>query len=109
MYFLSFNRFWLKHQKWCKKAYLFISIPIYFYFQVTVEVLELLAPRCHLSPLCKEIFHLLQKPHLQVIKHVIKSFSHLIVQGRAFSFKFHIGKIMNVLFSMFDPKTSNTG
>lgn len=34
--------------------------------QVLLEVLELLAPRCHISPLCKEIFHLLQTPHLQV-------------------------------------------
>ncbi|XP_053693780.1 MAGUK p55 subfamily member 7 [Sabethes cyaneus] len=33
--------------------------------QVLVEVLELLAPRCHISPLCREIFHLLQTPHLQ--------------------------------------------
>lgn len=36
-------------------------------FQVALEVLELLAPRCHISPICKELFHLLQKPHLQVI------------------------------------------
>ncbi|XP_050083720.1 MAGUK p55 subfamily member 7 isoform X4 [Anopheles aquasalis] len=35
--------------------------------QVLMEVLELLAPRCHISPLCKEIFHLLQTPHLQSI------------------------------------------
>lgn len=34
--------------------------------QVAIEILELLAPRCHFSPLCKELFHLLQKPHLQV-------------------------------------------
>lgn len=33
--------------------------------QVLLETLELLAPRCHISPLCKEIFHLLQTPHLQ--------------------------------------------
>ncbi|CAG9797286.1 unnamed protein product [Chironomus riparius] len=33
--------------------------------QVALEVLELLAPRCHISPLCRELFHLLQKPHLQ--------------------------------------------
>ncbi|ETN62446.1 membrane-associated guanylate kinase (maguk) [Anopheles darlingi] len=33
--------------------------------QVLMEVLELLAPRCHISPQCKEIFHLLQTPHLQ--------------------------------------------
>nr|XP_029714540.1 MAGUK p55 subfamily member 7 isoform X3 [Aedes albopictus] len=33
--------------------------------QVLLEVLELLAPRCHISPLCKEVFHLLQTPHLQ--------------------------------------------
>ncbi|XP_058125079.1 MAGUK p55 subfamily member 7 isoform X4 [Anopheles coustani] len=33
--------------------------------QVLLEILELLAPRCHVSPLCKEIFHLLQTPHLQ--------------------------------------------
>uniref|UniRef100_A0AAG5DE70 MAGUK p55 subfamily member 7 n=1 Tax=Anopheles atroparvus TaxID=41427 RepID=A0AAG5DE70_ANOAO len=33
--------------------------------QVLLEILELLAPRCHISPLCKEIFHLLQTPHLQ--------------------------------------------
>ncbi|XP_058815105.1 MAGUK p55 subfamily member 7 isoform X1 [Topomyia yanbarensis] len=33
--------------------------------QVLIEVLELLAPRCHISPLCKEVFHLLQTPHLQ--------------------------------------------
>ena len=30
-----------------------------------MEVLELLAPRCHISPICRELFHLLQKPHLQ--------------------------------------------
>ncbi|XP_058060389.1 MAGUK p55 subfamily member 7 isoform X4 [Anopheles bellator] len=35
--------------------------------QVLMEVLELLAPRCHISPLCKEIFHLLQTPHLQSV------------------------------------------
>ncbi|XP_035782248.1 MAGUK p55 subfamily member 7-like isoform X4 [Anopheles albimanus] len=35
--------------------------------QVLMEVLELLAPRCHISPLCKEIFNLLQTPHLQSI------------------------------------------
>ncbi|XP_055707906.1 MAGUK p55 subfamily member 7 isoform X8 [Phlebotomus papatasi] len=33
--------------------------------QVALEVLEQLAPRCHISPLCKEVFHLLQTPHLQ--------------------------------------------
>ncbi|KAG5674330.1 hypothetical protein PVAND_004306 [Polypedilum vanderplanki] len=33
--------------------------------QVALEILELLAPRCHISPLCRELFHLLQKPHLQ--------------------------------------------
>lgn len=33
--------------------------------QVLLETLELLAPRCHISPLCKEVFHLLQTPHLQ--------------------------------------------
>uniref|UniRef100_A0A336MAB8 CSON014040 protein n=1 Tax=Culicoides sonorensis TaxID=179676 RepID=A0A336MAB8_CULSO len=32
---------------------------------VALEVLELLAPRCLISPLCREIFHLLQTPHLQ--------------------------------------------
>ncbi|XP_041779051.1 MAGUK p55 subfamily member 7-like isoform X4 [Anopheles merus] len=35
--------------------------------QILMEVLELLAPRCHISPLCKEVFHLLQTPHLQSI------------------------------------------
>lgn len=34
--------------------------------QVALEILELLAPRCHISPLCRELFHLLQTPHLQV-------------------------------------------
>lgn len=33
--------------------------------QVLLETLELLAPRCHISTLCKEVFHLLQTPHLQ--------------------------------------------
>lgn len=33
--------------------------------QVLLETLELLAPRCHISPLCREAFHLLQTPHLQ--------------------------------------------
>lgn len=33
--------------------------------QVLLEVLEQLATKCHLSPLCKEAFHLLQNPHLQ--------------------------------------------
>lgn len=33
--------------------------------QVLLETLELLSPRCHISPLCREIFHLLQTPHLQ--------------------------------------------
>lgn len=33
--------------------------------QVLLETLELLAPRCHISPLCREVFHLLQTPHLQ--------------------------------------------
>ncbi|XP_065081111.1 MAGUK p55 subfamily member 7 isoform X3 [Ochlerotatus camptorhynchus] len=33
--------------------------------QVLIEVLELLAPRCHISPLCREVFHMLQTPHLQ--------------------------------------------
>ncbi|XP_039445759.1 MAGUK p55 subfamily member 7 isoform X3 [Culex pipiens pallens] len=35
--------------------------------QVLLETLELLAPRCHISPLCREIFHLLQTPHLQSV------------------------------------------
>ncbi|XP_052863089.1 MAGUK p55 subfamily member 7 isoform X3 [Anopheles cruzii] len=35
--------------------------------QVLMEVLELLAPRCHISPICKEMFHLLQTPHLQSV------------------------------------------
>lgn len=34
--------------------------------QVALEVLEQLSQRCHISPLCKEIFYLLQKPHFQV-------------------------------------------
>lgn len=34
--------------------------------QIALEILELLAPRCHFSPHCRELFHLLQKPHLQV-------------------------------------------
>lgn len=29
-------------------------------------MLEQLSQRCHISPLCKEIFYLLQKPHFQV-------------------------------------------
>lgn len=33
---------------------------------MALEILELLAPRCHISPLCRELFHLLQTPHLQV-------------------------------------------
>ncbi|XP_055319488.1 MAGUK p55 subfamily member 7 isoform X1 [Sitodiplosis mosellana] len=33
--------------------------------QVALEVLEQLSQRCHISPLCKEIFYLLQKPHVQ--------------------------------------------
>ncbi|CRK91558.1 CLUMA_CG005213, isoform D [Clunio marinus] len=33
--------------------------------QVALEILELLAPRCHISPVAKELFHLLQTPHLQ--------------------------------------------
>lgn len=40
----------------------FFRIPL----KVALEVLELLAPRCLISPLCREIFHLLQTPHLQV-------------------------------------------
>lgn len=35
--------------------------------QITLEVLEQLAPRCHLSPVCKELFHSLQTPHIQSI------------------------------------------
>lgn len=34
--------------------------------QVALEVLEQLSQRCHISLLCKEIFYLLQKPHVQV-------------------------------------------
>lgn len=33
--------------------------------QVLLEVLEQLSQRCHLSPVCKEAFYLLQNPHLQ--------------------------------------------
>ncbi|XP_055859000.1 MAGUK p55 subfamily member 7 isoform X5 [Episyrphus balteatus] len=33
--------------------------------QVLLEVLEQLSQRCHLSPICKEAFYLLQNPHLQ--------------------------------------------
>ncbi|XP_037902648.1 MAGUK p55 subfamily member 7 isoform X2 [Hermetia illucens] len=33
--------------------------------QVLFEVLELLSTRCHLSPVCKEAFHLFQNPHFQ--------------------------------------------
>lgn len=33
--------------------------------QVLLDVLEQLAQRCHLSPICKEAFYLLQNPHLQ--------------------------------------------
>ncbi|XP_055919447.1 MAGUK p55 subfamily member 7 isoform X1 [Eupeodes corollae] len=33
--------------------------------QVLIEVLEQLSQRCHLSPICKEAFYLLQNPHLQ--------------------------------------------
>ncbi|XP_055387498.1 MAGUK p55 subfamily member 7 isoform X3 [Condylostylus longicornis] len=33
--------------------------------QVLHEVLEQLSQRCHISPMCKEAFHLLQDPHLQ--------------------------------------------
>lgn len=35
--------------------------------QIALEVLEQLAPRCHISPLCKEVFHVLQRPHIQVM------------------------------------------
>lgn len=33
---------------------------------IDVEVLDLLATRTHLSEDCKELFHLLQRPHIQV-------------------------------------------
>ncbi|KAL5287355.1 MPP7 family protein [Megaselia abdita] len=32
--------------------------------KIHYEVLELLSQRCHISPLCKEAFHLLKSPHL---------------------------------------------
>lgn len=35
--------------------------------QVALEVLDQLSQRCHTSELCKELFYLLQKPHMQVI------------------------------------------
>lgn len=37
-----------------------------FFPQIHYEVLELLSQRCHISPLCKEAFHLLKSPHLHV-------------------------------------------
>lgn len=35
---------------------------------IDVEVLDLLSTKTHISPECKELFHLLQKPHIQVMK-----------------------------------------
>lgn len=34
--------------------------------QVALEVLEQLSTKCHISPLCREVFYHLQKPHIQV-------------------------------------------
>lgn len=34
---------------------------------IDVEVLDMLASRTHSSETCKELFYLLQKPHIQVI------------------------------------------
>lgn len=34
--------------------------------QIALEVLDMLAQRCHVSSDCKELFHLLQTPHVQV-------------------------------------------
>lgn len=34
--------------------------------QVALEVLDVILPRLEFSPTCKELFQLLQKPHLQV-------------------------------------------
>ncbi|XP_031622259.1 MAGUK p55 subfamily member 7 isoform X3 [Contarinia nasturtii] len=33
--------------------------------QVALDVLEHLSQRCHISPICKEMFYLLQRPHVQ--------------------------------------------
>lgn len=35
--------------------------------QIALEVLDMLAQRCHISSDCKELFQLLQTPHIQVI------------------------------------------
>lgn len=36
---------------------------------IDVEVLDLLSTKTHVSAECKELFHLLQKPHIQVRKY----------------------------------------
>lgn len=36
---------------------------------IDIEVLDLLSTKTHISADCKELFHLLQKPHIQVTKH----------------------------------------
>lgn len=47
--------------------YFVISNPIVGYkLQVALDVLEHLSQRTHISPICKEMFHLLQRPHVQV-------------------------------------------
>lgn len=43
-----------------------LSLKLILCAQVALEVLEQLSQQCHLSTVCKELFHLLQKPHCQV-------------------------------------------
>uniref|UniRef100_A0A1B0FR55 Uncharacterized protein n=1 Tax=Glossina morsitans morsitans TaxID=37546 RepID=A0A1B0FR55_GLOMM len=41
----------------------------YNFYQILYEALEQLSQRCHLNEDCREVFHLLQKPHLQSLLH----------------------------------------
>lgn len=51
------------------------------FVKVALEVLEQLSQRCHISPTCKDLFQLLQTPHIQVCSslfHYKTSFEHWI-------------------------------
>lgn len=52
--------------------------------QVALEVLEQLSTRCHISPLCKEVFYFLQRPHIQVRERIYWSYFEEQIQLKFF-------------------------
>lgn len=68
-----------------------IMIIIYIYMQqVSLEVLEQVSKRCHVSADCKDIFTLLQTPHLQVIIITVFFLSLLFLTLESYILSIHI-------------------